>query len=323
MKRSDIRKIIKEELIAELRVQLTEAFADPIASKLNKMSGLNSRWRNFWDNAAKTYNIAWDKVPKGSFRKVSPTDKSVKTAMAFYVIENRKDNPYGGRWDTTLSPGVMAVTINGKVQYYSGNSGKIAAKGGRRQGDAVGHGVRGTLQVKKLAELADAVYVFDLESYRGGTKELKAKRAELKLGSETFTDHRAWKQSNIKRYSAMIADKIGSRDSVDTMVGKIVKIANETVSAAMELATVNQSGDIIATINNKQVTLKDVTQQMNNALEYYARYIRSENQDASFLKKYPEYIGSSTDSYEDGVKKDQALSIKTVLNKFKSGKLGW
>ena len=99
MKRSDIRKIIKEELIDELRTKLTEAFGDPIASKLNKMTGMNNRWANFWKSAAKSYNIAWDKLPKGSFRKAPVTDPAIKDSMAFWIAESPKDVGGNYSWD--------------------------------------------------------------------------------------------------------------------------------------------------------------------------------------------------------------------------------
>ena len=46
----------------------------------------NKHYGNFWNAAAKTYDIAWDKLPAGSVRKVSPSDKAVKKGMAFYVL---------------------------------------------------------------------------------------------------------------------------------------------------------------------------------------------------------------------------------------------
>ena len=196
MKRSDIRKIIKEELVKELKA-LNEAFADPIASKLSKMAGMDNRWKNFWRSSAKTYNIAWDKVPKGSFRKVSTSDfAAIKKGMAFWIATSPKQLPgttYS--WDA-VKPGVVAVTIDGKIQYFGG-SGGIGSKGSmsaRRLGDPIGQGKRGTLQLKKLPNYSDFVYMFDLESFRGGTKELKAKRAELKLGKDEFKDHKMWKE---------------------------------------------------------------------------------------------------------------------------------
>ncbi len=320
MKRSDIRKIIKEELVRELKA-LNEAFADPIASKLSKMAGMDNRWKNFWRSSAMAYDIAWDKVPKGSFRKVSTSDPAIKKGMAFWIATSPKQLP-GTRysWDA-VKPGVVAVTINGKIQYFGGNDG-IGSKGtmsARRLGDPVGQGMRGTLQLKKLPEYSDFVYMFDLESFRGGTKELKAKRAQLKLGKDTFRDHKMYKRANLDRYKAMLADKVNSRDTVAKMVGEIVKMANGAVEEAMSVVKIGKYGDIVTTLAGNEVKLETVTRHMNSALDAFARFVRSENQNAEFTKKYPEYA-SDRDSFETGNMKNMALEIKSLYNQFKKGK---
>jgi len=320
MKRSDIRKIIKEELIKEMKA-LNEAFADPIASKLSKMAGMDNRWKNFWRSSATAYDIAWDKVPKGSFRKVSTSDPAIKKGMAFWIATSPKQLP-GTRysWDA-VKPGVVAVTINGKIQYFGGNDG-IGSKGtmsARRLGDPVGQGMRGTLQLKKLPDYSDFVYMFDLESFRGGTKELKAKRAQLKLGKDTFRDHKMYKRANLDRYKAMLADKVNSRDTVAKMVGEIVKMANGAVEEAMSVVKIGKYGDIVTTLAGNEVKLETVTRHMNSALDAFARFVRSENQNAEFTKKYPEYA-SDRDSFETGNMKNMALEIKSLYNQFKKGK---
>jgi len=320
MKRSDIRKIIKEELVRELKA-LNEAFADPIASKLSKMAGMDNRWKNFWRSSAMAYDIAWDKVPKGSFRKVSTSDPAIKKGMAFWIATSPKQLP-GTRysWDA-VKPGVVAVTINGKIQYFGGNDG-IGSKGtmsARRLGDPVGQGMRGTLQLKKLPDYSDFVYMFDLESFRGGTTALKSKRAELKLGKDKFRDHRAYKKANLERYKAMLADKVNSRDAVAKMVGEIVKLANGAVEEAMTVVKTDQYGELVTTLSGNEVRLDSVTKNMNNALDAFARYVRSENSEAKFMKKYPEYA-KDRDSYEVGNMKNQALDIKSLYAQFKKGK---
>jgi len=320
MKRSDIRKIIKEELVKELKA-LNEAFADPIASKLSKMAGMDNRWKNFWRSSAMAYDIAWDKVPKGSFRKVSTSDPAIKKGMAFWIATSPKQLP-GTRysWDA-VKPGVVAVTINGKIQYFGGNDG-IGSKGtmsARRLGDPVGQGMRGTLQLKKLPDYSDFVYMFDLESFRGGTKELKAKRAQLKLGKDEFRDHKMYKRANLDRYKAMLADKVNSRDTVAKMVGEIVKMANGAVEEAMSVVKIGKYGDIVTTLAGNEVKLETVTRHMNSALDAFARFVRSENQNAEFTKKYPEYA-SDRDSFETGNMKNMALEIKSLYNQFKKGK---
>ena len=321
MKRSDIRKIIKEELVKELKA-LNEAFADPIASKLNKMTGMDNRWKNFWRSSANTYSIAWDKVPKGSFRKVSTSDPAIKKGMAFWIATSPKQLPgttYS--WDA-VKPGVVAVTIDGKIQYFggSGGIGSKSSMGARRLGDPVGQGMRGTLQLKKLPDYSDFVYMFDLESFRGGTKALKAKRAELTLGKDNFKDHKMWKRANLDRYKTMLADKVNSRDAVAKMVGEIVKMANGAVEEAMTVVKSNEYGDIVTTLAGNEVKLETVTRHMNSALDSFARFVRSENSEAKFIKKYPEYAKQDRDSFETGNMKNMALEIKSLYNQFKKGK---
>ena len=292
------------------------------------MGGLrNTRWLSFWRSAAKTYDIAWDKLPKGSFRKVAPTDKAVKTGMAFYVINSDKDNPFstgGYSYDETLrGPAVLAVTINNKVQYFTdsrssrdaGIGSKSAATSYRGTGSPVGKGVRGTLMVKKLQQLADDVFVFDLESYRGGTKALKAKRADLKLGKDKFTDHKAWKKANLDRYKDILANRVGTRDQVDAMVARAVKLTNAAVEEAMEVPKLGRYDQLMTTLAGNEVELRAVTYIQGQILQQYARYIQYENEEDK--AKDQDYAGS----YYAKEKKEVALDIKNKVREVESGKV--
>ena len=331
MKKSDLRRIIREEVIDMIRGQyINEAFGDPIAAKLSKMGGLrNSRWMSFWRSAAKTYDLAWDKLPKGSFRKVSPTDAATKKGMAFYVINSDKENPFstgGYSYDRTLrGPAVLAVTVDNKIQYFvdrrssgrnaTGIGSKTAATSYRGTGTPVGKGVRGTLMVKKLKELADDVFVFDLDSYRGGTKALKAKRAELKLGKDTFKDDKAWKKANLDRYKQILANRIGTRDQVDAMVAKAVKLTNAAVEEAMEVVKIGRYDDLMTTLAGNEVQLKAVTYIQGQILQQYARYIQYENEEDKAEKDG--YGGT----YYAREKKATALDIKEKVRSVEQGKV--
>jgi len=327
MKKSDLKKIIREEIVEVLRGQLNEKFGDPLAAKLDKMGVSNNRWRSFWRSAAKTYDIAWDKLPKGSFRKVSPSSPEVKKGMAFYVINSDKENPYDSSrygWDSTLrGPAVLAVTIDNKVQYFTDSRGrdgagigsKSAATTYRGTGTPVGKGVRGTLMVKKLKELADDVFVFDLDSYRGGTKALKAQRADLKLGKDEFKDHKAWKQANLNRYKQILANRVGSRDQVDALVAKAVKLTNAAVEEAMEVPKLGRYDQLLTTLNGKEVELRAVTYIQGQILQQYARYIQYENEEDRAEKD-----GYGGDYYARE-KKATALDIKNMVRQVEQGKV--
>ena len=130
MKLSQLRQIIREEYTK----LLSEAFADPEIRKLAQMKGLDkNRWSNFFRSFANTHDIAWDKLPKGTLTKTTNfNDPLVKKGLAFWMIDAQKENPYrGSSWmnSSILYPGVLAVTLNGKIQYMSG--GGVSGKGGR------------------------------------------------------------------------------------------------------------------------------------------------------------------------------------------------
>ena len=319
MKKSDIRQIIKEEVINLIREQyLTEAFADPELAKLSKMRGLDKgRWSNFFKNFANTHDIAWDKLPAGTLQKsTNMNDPLVKKGLAFWMIDNEKPNPYGGAsWmnSYTLYPGVLAATLNGKIQYMT-NAG-VTSKGGRgtSPGSAVGQAGYGMLMVNKLKKMADHVLVMDFESFRGGTTALKAKRADLKLGKDTFKDHRAWKRANMERYKQILDARVGTRDQVDGMVAKIVKIANEAVATGMETVKMGKYDRMLTTINGNEVELEVVTNQMSRALSLYAEYIRYMNRAE---KSRDQYGGGD---YEEKSAKDVAGRLKKMLSGFEKG----
>ena len=308
MKLSRIKEIIREEYYNVMN----EGFADPEIRKLARLGGLEAgKWTNFFRSFAKTHDIAWDKLPKGTLIKTAQMDDPrIKDGLAFWVIEDDKKNPYGGDryFDQIIRKGVMAVTLQGRPQYYSAQG--MGAKGGYKQGQAAGRGVRGTLQLKKLKELADYIYVMDFESFRGGTKALKADRAELKLGKDTFKDAKAWKRANLARYKSIIDARVGSRDQVDRMTAEVVKIANEAITTGMEVTKVGKYGDLVTTINGNEVNINSVTNAMSRVLRTYAEYIRFENDE--------ERDTYSKDFYK-GRKEDAAGQINKALKAFKSG----
>ena len=315
MKKSDIRKIIKEEVVELIKEQyLTEAFADPLLAKMNKLGGLDRRWRGtFWDAAAKTYDLAWDKLPKGTLQKMTPLNPlALKDGMmTFWVVKTQKPNIFRtGYASSTVYPGVLAVTLSGKIQYFNRGEG-IGAKG--KDKEPVGKAERGQLMVKKLKELADETYTFNLGDFRGGTTALKAKRAELKLGKDTFQNARAWKQANLARYKDILDARVGSRDQVDAMVAKIVKIANEAIKTGMEITKMGPYDRLMTTVSGNEVPIENVTDAMGRTLRFYAEFIRAENR--AEADKKAGYEGS----YNAQQAKEIAGTIKKIMMAFDRG----
>jgi hypothetical protein len=327
MRKSDITRIIREEVINIIRDQyLTEAFADPNLRKMDKMRGMDKQWDKFWKAFAKSHDIAWDKLPRGTLNKVSGAEQA-KKGLAFWTIKaGEKENPFATdrtySWDSTLTgPAVLAVTLDNKIQYF-GSGGGVGSKTATTStyhgtGTAVGLGTRGTLMIKKLKELADEIYVMDLESFRGGTTALKTRRAELKLGKDKFTDHRKWKEANLKRYKDILATRVGTRDQVDRMAAEATKLANEYITKGMEEGRIGKYGGISMDINGNEVKLENIANVQSYILRSYSEYIRYQNDNERDQKKYPDEAPSR---YEAQAMKDKALEIKDYLNQLKSGK---
>jgi len=313
MKKSDIKQIIREEVIELIKEQyLTEAFADPLLRTLANTRGMgNSKWSSFFTKFANTHDIAWDQLPKGSVTKsTNMNDPRIKNGLVFWMIDQEKRNPYASDYNyytsRTLYPGVLAVTLNGKIQYMGGD--KVGMKS-RRMDSPVGQGTRGMLMVKKLKETADSLLTMDFENFRGGTSALKAKRADLKLGKDTFKDAKAWKRANLDRYKSILDARVGTRDVVDAMVGKIVKIANQAVADGMELIKTNNYDELLTSIGGNEVAMNNVTSSMTRALRQYAEYIRFAN--AAEKEQYGDY--------NDRAAKETAGYIKKILAAFESG----
>jgi len=312
MKKSDIRQIIKEEVVHLIREQyITEAFADPLLRTLANTRGMgNNKWNSFFTKFANTHDIAWDKLPKGSVTKsTNMNDPRVKKGLVFWMIDQEKRNPYAGQnWymSSTLYPGVLAVTLNGKIQYMGGD--KVGMKS-RRMDSPAGQGTRGMLQVKKLQDTADSLLTMDFENFRGGTSALKATRADLKLGKDTFKDAKAFKRANLDRYKSILDARVGTRDAVDAMVGKIVKIANQAVTDGMSMVKTNNYDELLTSIGGNEVAMNSVTSSMTRALRQYAEYIRFAN--AAEKEQYGDYNDKSA--------KETAGYIKKILNAFESG----
>jgi hypothetical protein len=95
-------------------------------------------------------------------------------------------------------------------------------------------------------------------------------------------------------------------------------MSNEIVADSTALPKLGRYGQIMATVNGKEVELENVTKAMSKALYYYGEYIQIQNDmersgDEDYSKKY----------YETRMK-EKAGNIKIIMNKFKSGKLdGW
>lgn len=341
MKRSDIKRIIKEEIVAALRGQINEDFADPIAREIHKNIGTTpSEQKKLFNAIARKYDIAWDKVPAGSFQDITGDARLAKTGLVFYMSERREK--VGGGYDQTINPGLLAVTLDGKTLYYGGSPhyryGQpadafrgdkqryktsavqgVTTDKGRSAASPLGQGIRGTMQLKKLVELADKMYRFDLESFRGGTTAMKAKRAEMKVGTEMFTDPKRYKNANLDRYKKILATRVAGKDALDSIVKEGMQIINDAIIEGMSVVRTDQWGYPVASVNGKDIKISDLSYVMNQLFRRYEQYVSAVNQAEEEKKRYGEK--GAIDSYRASTIRGYALEVKQIVNSLKAGKV--
>jgi len=340
MKKSDIKRIIKEEIVKVLRGQINEDFADPIAREIHKNIGTTpSEQKKIFNAIARKYDIAWDKVPAGSFQDITGDGRLAKTGLVFYMSERRER--VGGGYDQTIYPGLLAVTLDGKTLYYGGSAYSrsfpsadpfrgdkqrykttgaqgVTTDRGRSTASPLGQGIRGTLQLKKLVDLADKMYRFDLESYRGGTTAMKAKRAEMKVGTEMFTDPKRYKNANLDRYKKILATRVAGKDALDSIVKEGMQIINDAIIEGMSVVRTDQWGYPVASVNGKDIKISDLSYVMNRLFQKYEQYVSAVNQSEEEKKRYGD---SAVDGYRASSIRGYALEVKQIVTSLKAGKV--
>ncbi len=339
MKKSDIKRLVKEEIVKVLRRQINEDFADPIAREIHKnLIGGSNEQKKMFNAIAKKYDIAWDKVPAGSFQDITGDSRLAKTGLVFYMSERREK--VGNSYDQAIRPGLLAVTLDGKTLYYGGippyryrqtadpyRGDKQQYKTSRVQSVTtdkgndvypIGQAVRGTMQFKKLIDLADKMYRFDLESYRGGTTAMKAKRAEMKVGTEIFTDPKQYKAANLGRYTKILATRVAGKDALDSIVKEGMQIINDAIVKGMSVIRSDKYGYPVANINGKDIKISDLAYVMNKLFQRYEQYVASVNTAEEEKKRYG---ASVVDSYRTSSIRNYALEVKQIVNSLKAGKV--
>ena len=327
MKRSELRKMIREEFINVLREgQLNEAFGDPLASKLYKMRGLPGNqgrgYRKFFDALSRKHDIDWAKMPKGSIqRKTSWTDNDLKEKgkMIFYIINKEKEAEFQpqSRYSfsgATLRPGVLGVTLSGKVLYDQLISG-YSYGGGR--GDALGTAQRGQTSRTKYSKMADEIYVLDFDHFRGGTAALKAARKDLKFGATAIMKPKDFKKANLARYREIQRQRASklSKTDIDNALLKAMAVANKAVEEAMGGILKDRYGNMAGKLAGQVVSIQDIFRYQESLFRGYERYIQAENEIAEMDPEQAKYV-LKDDSWYMQNHREKARDLRQDLKLF-------
>ena len=289
-----------------------ESFADFVANKLNEGT-LNEAFKsaklaNLFsvgsagtkDLAGAFYNfskLAIDKIEDYDIIEMDPqTARKEKRAngVYFYIVNNQKENPYiEGSIPSTYNNGIiqsntlLAIT-NGSNEWYSTSyqsySRAETLKITKTREDAAGFDKRdskrydgsGITSLTKVAELADIVYVIDLDvlKARYSTTSLQFQRAEDKRGATAFKSDKDFKMENKARYNQILAQKASEMPMDSIVLGAIDTLATQ-IKDALSKGEKGRYGELIVGIDPKgrEIKMSDASNLMRNILDEYNRYV--------------------------------------------------
>jgi hypothetical protein len=274
---------------------LNEAFKSAKLSNLFSVGSAGTK-----DLAGAFYNfskLAIDKIEDYDIIEMDPqTARKEKRAngVYFYIVNNQKENPYiEGSIPSTYNNGIiqsntlLAIT-NGSNEWYStaynsytkGETLKIT----KTREDAAGFDKRdskrydgsGITSLTKVAELADTVYVIDLDvlKARYSTQSLQFQRAEDKRGATAFKSDKDFKAENKSRYNQILAQKASEMPMDSIVLGAIDTLATQ-IKDALSKGEKGRYGELIVGLDPKgrEIKMSDASNLMRNILDEYNRYV--------------------------------------------------
>lgn len=290
-----------------------ESFAEFVENKLNEGT-LNEAFKsaklaNLFsvgsagtkDLAGAFYNfskLAIDKIEDYDIIEMDPqTARKEKRANAiyFYIVTNQKENPNiaPGQLPNTWNNGIiqsntlLAIT-NGQNEWYStaysSYSKTETLKVTKTREDAAGFDKRdskrydgsGITSLTKVAELADTVYVIDLDvlKARYSTQSLQFQRAEDKRGATAFKSDKDFKMENKARYNQILAQKASEMPMDSIVLGAIDTLATQ-IKDGLSKGLKGRYGELIIGLDPKgrEIKMSDASNLMRNILDEYNRYV--------------------------------------------------
>ena len=275
---------------------LNEAFKSAKLSNLFSVGSAGTK-----DLAGAFYNfskLAIDQIEDYDIIEMDPqTARKEKRANAiyFYIVTNQKENPNiaSGQMPNTWNNGIiqsntlLAITNGNNEWYstaYSSYSKTETLKVTKTREDAAGFDKRdskrydgsGITSLTKVAELADTVYVIDLDvlKARYSTASLVSKRADDKRGATAFKSDKDFKAENKSRYNQILAQKASEMPMDSIVLGAIDTLATQ-IKDALSKSEKGRYGELIIGLDTKgrEIKMSDASNLMRNILDEYNRYV--------------------------------------------------
>ena len=256
-------------------------------------------------------------------------------ALFFYIVDNEKENPYAdaSAWHGVkrIPAGTLIAVADGDNKFYGISWGSRWSTDrsmtlGSDQGDGIGVNKRykgydasGLYNVKRIADLADRVLVFDWSIVPSAAEE-KAARSAAKAGATAFMSDKDFKNENIKRYKSILQTR-ALNDDIDKMVEGAVNELADQIKDATKSMQLGRYGDILigTSPKGKEVKLRDASSHMSNILDSYSRYVDYLNK----AKKADEDQERGGGSYYKKEAAAYAKDIKDRVSKISKLEYAW
>lgn len=333
-------KFIYESFQEFVENRLNEAFKSAKLANLFSVGSAGTK-----NLAGAFYNfskLAIDQIQDYDIIEMDPqTARKEKRAngIYFYVVTNQKTNPFANTrtpliWNNGIiqSNTLLAIT-NGQNEWYSTAYSSYARgtetlKITSTREDASGFDKRdskrydgsGITSLTKVAELADIVYVIDLDvlKARYSTASLVSKRAADKSGATAFQNDKDFKAANKARYNEILAQKASELPMDSLVLGAIDTLATQ-IKDALSKSEKGRYGELIVGLDPKgrEIKMSDASNLMRNILDEYNRYV------GYAVESEKEVATGYSGKFYEGRIKESAKTITDYVKKVEAKNYAW
>ena len=308
------------------------------SSKLASLLDLNNMDKQVMKGLYGFTKVKLDQVTDDQLVEMTPYEayKSKRpNALFFYIVDNEKENPYAdaSAWSAVkrIPAGTLIAVADGNNKFYGVSWGSRWSTNrsmtlSADQGDGIGMNKRykgydasGLYNVKRIADLADRVLVFDWSAMPSSAEERDARSAATK-GAVAFMSDKEFKAENIKRYKEILQSR-AMNDDIDKTVEEAVNELADQIKSATRSMQLGKYGDLLIGTSPKgqEVRLRDASSHMSNILDSYSRYVDYLNQ----AKKAEEDQERGSGSYYKKEAAAYAKDIKDRVSKISKLEYAW
>lgn len=317
---------------------ILESFNSSIIRTLasNPKGGIGKR---FFDTLSKQMGVAASDITNLDITTITPAEAAKWTSanpnhILVLYSNTAKPNPFAGKdaWgdERTIPANTVLAIIKGKLYMglsydrWASKNGKAEYKivpsadsslGINKERNSYGSGLN---TLKKMAEVADIVYVIDPSTVPSST-QLRIERKEAKAGASAFIDDKQFKQENQSRYEAILRDRASNTD-IDKLVQDAIDELTTQIKDAMANKSKSQYGDVLIGLSPKgrEIKMSDAGNLMNQILRDYGYYATALNNAEESAKRHGE-----VDNYYANSAKQYAKTLKDHYNKIKAKNYAW